>query len=179
MVSKPKLMMHACCANCSLHPYMLLRTQYDMTLYYFNPNIHPRQEYRKRLQDVRSVCQTYRIPLIVGQYQKAKWSKATAGLEEEPEGAKRCMVCFHLRMLETARMAKKMGFEQFCTTLSISPHKDAQTVNLAGNKAAAFFGIRFLAKNFKKDDGFKKTMQLSKQWNLYRQNYCGCTFSRT
>ncbi|MGM0366241.1 MAG: epoxyqueuosine reductase QueH [Actinomycetota bacterium] len=178
MHSKPKILMHACCATCALHPCNLLKKDCDITLYYFNPNIDPRKEYRKRLEDIRLISSIYKIPLIIGRYQKARWLKSIAGLEEEPEGGRRCMACFKLRLLETARKAEKLGFDKFCTTLSVSPHKDVQAINRAGKQAGSYFDIDFMEQDFKKRDGFKKTIRMSKELDLYRQHYCGCTYSQ-
>jgi len=178
MPRKPKMLMHVCCATCALHPCVLLKEDYDLTLYYFNPNIHPRQEYKKRLDGVRFISARYNIPLMVGKYQKNRWLKATEGLEGAPEGGERCITCFKLRLFDTARQAKKLGFDKFCTTLSVSPHKDAGAINQIGRDAARYFKTGFLEKDFKKKDGFKKTILMSKQLNLYRQDYCGCIYSK-
>ncbi len=178
MADKPKLLMHACCATCVLHPYTAAKKDYNISIYYYNPNISPKKEYEKRLEGMRTVSSKFSIPLIIGKYQKQKWDRAAAGLEDEPEGGKRCIACFKLRLFETAGMAARLGFDKFCTTLSVSPHKDVNALNLAGEQASAYFNIGFLKYDFKKKDGFQKTMIMSKQLALYRQNYCGCIYSR-
>ncbi len=178
MPYKPNMLMHACCANCSLHPHNLLKKDYDITLYYFNPNINQRNEYKKRLESIRFICYRFNIPLIIGRYKVNKWNRAVLGLEREPEGGKRCLACFKFRLFETAGMAKKMGFDKFCTTLSVSPHKDAKAIDRIGTQAGSYFNVDYLNKDFKKEGGFKKTMQMSRNLGLYRQNYCGCSYSR-
>ncbi len=171
------LLLHVCCATCSLHPYFLLRKEYSIKFYFYNPNIHPEKEYIKRLEGVKFVAEKYKIPLIIGKYQEDKWFDLTKSLKDEPEGGKRCNICFKMRLEETSKMAKKENFKFFTTTLSVSPHKNANIINKIGKSIAAKNNLNFYEANFKKKDGFKKTIQKSKELNLYRQNYCGCIYS--
>jgi len=176
---KKKLLLHVCCANCVLHPINILKEKFDITMFYYNPNIHPEQEYLKRLADVEKVSGFKKIPLITGDYKNdlEKWFKITENLKEEPEGGRRCIECFKIRLEKTASYAVKNGFDIFTTTLSISPHKNQKVINELGSEICKKTGIPFFCTDFKKQDGFKKTMKLSKELNIYRQNYCGCIYS--
>lgn len=178
MQNKPKMLMHICCAVCAAHPYQILSGEYDITFYYYNPNIHPEGEYQKRLESVQKLAHQYKIPLIIGPYQTQLWFEFTAGLELEKEGGARCLKCYEFRLKQTAQQAKKLGFSCYCTTLSVSPHKNAQAINILGSAQGREQGIDFYQSDFKKKDGFKKTILLSKQLKLYRQNYCGCIYSQ-
>jgi len=176
---KKKLLLHVCCANCVLHPINILIEKFDVTMFYYNPNIHPEKEYLKRLADVEKVSELKKIPLIKEDYKSdlEKWFEITENLKEEPEGGKRCIECFRIRLEKTASYAVKKGFDIFATTLSISPHKNHNIINELGSKICKETDISFFCADFKKQDGFKKTMQLSKELNIYRQNYCGCIYS--
>ena len=175
---KPKILLHVCCGTCALYPYFLLKQTFDVTFLYYNPNIHPKEEYIRRLRGVKIVSKKYSIPLEVGEYEVKKWFRLAGDLKDEPEGGRRCSLCFRMRLDRTADMAKKQGFDLFGTTLTISPHKDHKIINSLGLKLASAKGINFYQANLKKKDGFKKTIQLSKELNLYRQNYCGCVYSK-
>lgn len=175
--SKPKILLHACCGTCAIYPYFLLEKDFNVTLFYYNPNLYPGEEYIKRLEDIKTISKRYDIPLITGKYENKKWLSLTAGFEDDPEGGRRCTLCFEMRLYETARTAKKLGFDFFGTTLTISPHKNHETINSIGIRLASAEGINFYESNLKKMNGFKKTMDLSKELNLYRQNYCGCIYS--
>ncbi|MBM3707194.1 MAG: epoxyqueuosine reductase QueH [Actinobacteria bacterium] len=177
---KKKLLLHVCCANCVLHPINILIEKFDITMFYCNPNIHPEEEYLKRLADVEKVSHIKKIPLIKGDYKNEleKWFEITENLKEEPEGGRRCVECFRIRLEKTASYAVKNGFDIFTTTLSISPHKNQNIINELGRKISKETGISFFCADFKKLDGFKKTIQLSKELDMYRQNYCGCIYSK-
>lgn len=175
----PKLLLHICCANCGTIPIELLKDEFDLTLFWFNPNIHPLEEYQERLADVRKLSQIYNLRLIEGPYSDKEWFSLVKGLESEPEGGKRCDICFEMRLLKTAQQAKKDGFPWIATTLTIGPQKRAETINRIGQKIANQYQLNFYQADFKKKDGFKKSVILSKKYNFHRQNYCGCVYSQT
>lgn len=177
MADKTKFLLHVCCAPCSTHVIETLRERFDLTCYFYNPNIWPVNEYTLRLDDSRGFCRSFRIPIIVGSYDNAPWSQAIRGLEDEPEGGERCGVCFYFRLLEAAGTASRLGFDLFGTTLTVSPHKNAVAVNAAGRRAGLAAGITFHEADFKKGDGFLRCVELSKKHHLYRQSYCGCRYS--
>jgi len=175
---KPGILLHVCCGTCSLHPYFFLKEDFNVTFFFYNPNIHPPKEYIKRLEGVKTVSRTYSIPLIIGEYEAKEWFQLTKDLKDEPEGGMRCPVCFKMRLEKTAEKAKKLGFDFFGTTLTVSPHKNQYSINSIGLEIESLEKINFFQADFKKKDGFKKTVQLSKELNLYRQNYCGCVYSK-
>jgi hypothetical protein len=148
----------------------------EIILFWYNPNIHPKEEYKRRLAVVRKVSRLKNLPLIEGDYDPEKWFEAAAGLENEPEGGRRCEICFRMRLEKTAQTAKETGCNYFAATLTVSPRKPAALVNNIGESLAE--NVIFLAEDFKKEEGFKKTMTEAKKLNLYRQNYCGCVFSQ-
>jgi len=166
---KPRMLLHSCCATCTAYPISLLKEEFDITLFYYNPNIFPEEEYNRRFADIRSLADTAGISLIEGKYDTAGWDNATSHFPDEPEGG--------FRLEKTASTAKEKGFDIFGTTLSISPHKNSRAINEAGDYYAAKAGIDFYKADFKKKDGFKKAMVLSKKFSFYRQNYCGCEYS--
>lgn len=174
---KPKLLLHVCCAPCSTHVINELKKNYDITLYFYNPNIHKEDEYKKRLNEVKKIAQKLNIHVVSGKYNVDKWHKAVKGLEKEKEGGKRCNTCFFLRMDDAAKFAKKNKFDYFTTTLTVSPYKNSKMINLIGKRMNEKHKVGFLEKDFKKQDGYKKSIELSKKHNLYRQNYCGCVYS--
>jgi len=173
-----KLLLHTCCAPCITIPLERLKAEFEIAGFFYNPNIHPEQEYEKRLNEITKWTQQTGIPLIVHKYETNRWFELVKGLEVEPEGGKRCEVCFRIRLEQTAELAKQKGFDYFTTTLSISPHKNATVINLIGNEIGTKVGIRFFEANFKKKDGFKQSVELSKIHDFYRQDYCGCIYSR-
>jgi len=175
---KPTLLLQACCAPCTTHPYRLLSEQYLVTVLFYNPNIHPAAEYQKRLAEIERFSKRWNFSLFTGSYDDERWFQLTAGLEKEPEGGRRCLVCYRMRMGETARLAVKRGFDCFTTALSVSPHKNAEAINRIGAELAAEFGIPFVSADFKKKDGFKISCRISREENFYRQDYCGCMYSR-
>jgi len=175
--SKPAILLHVCCGTCALYPYFKLKKDFDITFFYYNPNIYPKKEYIRRLDDVKMISKKCSIPLVNGKYEIRKWLRSTKDLREEPEGGKRCDLCFRIRLNKTAETAKNLGFDLFGTTLTISPHKNHDIINSIGAELSASHGIDFYQSNLKKNDGFKKTMELSKKMRLYRQNYCGCIYS--
>ena len=173
-----KLLLHSCCAPCSTQVIDLLRKEYDLTIYYYNPNIDTSAEFEKRLSEQKRYCQEVGIQVIEDGYNSEDFLSRIKGLENEREGGARCPVCFRLRLEKTADKAKELGFELFGTTLTVSPHKNAEVINAIGKAIEEEKGISFLEGNYKKQDGYKKSIEFSKQYNLYRQSYCGCIFAK-
>lgn len=178
----PSLLLHSCCAPCSSYTLYYLSQYFYVTVLYYNPNISPREEYNYRVAEQKRFIDEFpakhKISFIEGRYETSEFYNAVKGLENEPEGGKRCPVCFTLRLNEAAKVAKEGGFDYFTTTLSISPLKNADTLNQIGEKLSNIYGVPYLFSDFKKKDGYKKSIELSKEYNLYRQNFCGCEYSR-
>lgn len=177
-----RLFLHSCCAPCSSYVIEYLSQYLPITVFYFNPNIGEEPEYRLRCSEERRLIAQmptrFPVDFVEGAYRPEDYLRAVAGLEKEPEGGARCRVCFELRLSETAREAAARGFDYFTTTLTISPLKNASLINELGREAAARYGIAWLPCDFKKKDGYKRSIELSAQYGLYRQNYCGCVFSK-
>ncbi len=170
-----KILLHICCAVCATSCVERLRQEgYEVCGYFYNPNIQPRQEYLRRLQEVQRLSRAEKFSLIVGDYDLPEWSLRIQGLELEPEGGKRCAECFRLRLESAAKLAREKGYSCFTTTLTVSPHKSAQTINEIGRSVSEDL---FLARDFKKRDGFKRAQELSREHALYHQDYCGCIYS--
>jgi len=174
---KKRLLLHTCCAPCSTHCVKELMDSYDVVMLFYNPNIHPGGEYYQRYQEAQKVSKALGVPLVEGEYAPEEWLEMVKGLEHEPEGGKRCSVCFGLRLAESARYAKANGFDAFTTTMTISPHKDSDVINDIGESLAAKHGIEWVHSDFKKKDGFRKSVDMSREMKLYRQDYCGCFYS--
>ncbi len=175
--SRPSLLLHSCCGPCSSHVLSVLTAHFAVTLFYFNPNIAPEAEYRHRLAEQTRLAAILGVPMVEAAYDPAVYYQAVCGLEQEPEGGRRCHRCFQLRLEATAEKAAELGFAYFTTTLSVSPHKDAQALNAIGAAAGQRFGVPYLYADFKKKGGYLHSIELSKTYGLYRQNYCGCIFS--
>jgi len=173
-----KLLLHVCCAPCSTHVIETLKKEYDLTLFFYNPQIEPLKEYEKRLKEAEFYAIEMDIPLIVGDYDILDWHDCIKGHENDPEEGERCSLCFRYRLEKTAQLAKENGFELFTTTLTVSPYKNAELINNIGKELSEKHSIGFLESDFKKDDGYSHSIELSKRHNLYRQNYCGCIFSK-
>ena len=173
-----KLLLHACCAPCSSAAIERLKEYFDITVFYFNPNIDDRNEYTLRLNEERRFCESFGIPVINGGYSPDIFYNEINGLENCAEGGKRCEKCFNLRLNATAEYAEKHGFDFFTTTLTLSPLKNAALLNELGHKAAKGRKVAFLPSDFKKEGGYARSIELSKEYGLYRQNYCGCSFSK-
>lgn len=171
-----KLLLHVCCAPCLLGCINSLQN-YDITLLFYNPNIHPSGEYLKRLFFVRKISKEYKLPLAVGDYDFNKFFEKSKGMEQEKENGKRCEKCFDIRLDLTAKLAKEKKFDLFTTTLSVSPFKNFEMIKSTGEKSAKKYKTEFLAKDFNKEEAFKKSVQLCRELEVYRQNYCGCLFS--
>lgn len=178
ITEKNKLLLHVCCAGCGVFISRELKNEFDVALYYFNPNLHPNEEYEKRLDEAKKVAAGHNLKLIDGEHIHDDWLLYIKGHESDPEKGERCKLCYRFRLEKTAQKAKELNFDYFTTTLTVSPHKSAQDIISIGEELARDYGLKFLARDFKKNDGFKKANILSKELNLYRQNYCGCEFSR-
>lgn len=179
---KPLLLLHACCAPCSSYVLLYLSDYFDIDILYYNPNIFPELEYRKRFLELEKLVNensfNSNINLVEIGYFPLRFSEIAKGLESEPEGGIRCEKCFRLRLFEAATQAKERNADFFTTTLSISPHKNAALINSIGKELEKEFGVKYLYSDFKKRDGYKKSIVLSKKYDLYRQDYCGCVFSK-
>ena len=177
----PKLLLHSCCGPCSSYVLEYLSSYFDITVYYYNPNIEPESEYAHRLSEQQRLISSVPYPRPVGvvaaDYDNDVFREAVSGLEDEPEGGARCERCFRLRLGRTAMYAREHGFDYFTTTLSVSPHKNAQVINACGREISEEYGVPFLFADFKKRDGYKRSIELSGIYGLYRQDYCGCSFS--
>ena len=178
----PSLLLHSCCAPCSSYVLEYLSDFFRITVFYYNPNIDPEEEYHKRVEEqkelIRRFPARYPIAFLEGSFERERYYESVRGLEQEPEGGARCEVCFRLRLEETARQAAKHKPDFFCSTLSVSPHKRADWLNEIGEELAEEYGVAWLPSDFKKRGGYQRSIVLSHEYDLYRQNYCGCVFSR-
>lgn len=179
---RPRLLLQVCCAPCSSYTLEYIAGYFDVTLLFYNPNISPECEYDYRVSELRRFLSAHpacgEVKLIVPPYDPAPFFAIAKGLETEPERGARCMLCYRLRLAETAKAAKEGGYDYFCTTLSISPHKDAEALNAIGGELAAEYGVPYLFSDFKKKGGYARSIELSKEYGLYRQDYCGCAYSK-
>ena len=179
---RPKLLLHACCAPCSSYVLEYLSAFFDITVFFYNPNISPQSEYTFREQELIRLIKEMPLPpnikMISAEYDPEDFYNMAKGLEELPEGGDRCKKCYRLRLSKTAQTAKENGFDYFSTTLSISPYKNAEWLNTIGAEEGKLFGVEYLFSDFKKKNGYKRSCELSEQYGLYRQNYCGCEFSK-
>ena len=178
----PKLFLHSCCAPCSSYVLEYLSEYFEITVFYYNPNIYPPREYEERAREQKRFIEQfparYPISYVEGKYDTKRFYEMAKGLEHIPEGGERCFRCYELRMREAAMLAQEGGYDFFTTTLSISPLKNAQKLNEIGEALQSELGIRHLPSDFKKKGGYQRSTQLSKEYELYRQNYCGCVFSK-
>ena len=176
-----KLLLHSCCAPCSSHVITYLTNYFDITILYYNPNISPKSEYEKRKEEqiklIEMIPTKNKINIIDCDYDNNIYENKIKGLENEPERGKRCTVCFNLRLSKAAEIAKENNYDFFGTTLTVSPYKNADLINKIGKKKKKDYNIKWLPSDFKKKDGYKKSIELSKKYNLYRQDYCGCKYS--
>lgn len=177
----PKLLLHACCAPCSSYVLEVLSKYFEISIVYYNPNITNKKEYDKRLAELKKfinlVKYENKIDIIECEYNNEDFFNAIKGLEKEKEGGKRCYQCYKLRMEYTAKLALKLGYDYFTTTLSISPYKNANWLNEIGKNLECQYGIKYLYADFKKKNGYKRSIELSRRYSLYRQDYCGCIYS--
>jgi predicted adenine nucleotide alpha hydrolase (AANH) superfamily ATPase len=176
-MTKKKLLLHTCCAPCGTHCVSELAKEYDVTIYFYNPNIHPYGEFERRLENALKVGKELGVPVVEAEYEPEDWLEAIKGFEEEPEWGRRCKICFSMRLKRAAEYAKKKGFDCFTTTMTISPHKDAKLINETGEGWGKKYKVAWVHSDFKKNDGFKKSTEMSRKMGLYRQNYCGCFYS--
>lgn len=178
----PTLLLHACCAPCSSAVLEYLTQYFDVYLLYYNPNISPETEYEKRLRELerllREMPAQHPVKLLPCDYRGGDFTRMAEGLEQEPEGGARCMACYRLRLEEAAKAARAHGLDYFTTTLSVSPLKNARAINAIGEELGERHGVKHLPSDFKKRDGYKRSVTLSKEYGLYRQDYCGCVYSK-
>ena len=177
----PEVMLHSCCAPCSSYVLSLLGEYFRVRVFYYNPNIYPEEEYRMRAREqerfIAKFPTRYPVDYVEGIYDTDRFYEMAMGLEDEPERGARCHKCYRLRLSETAKQAKRDGFDYFTTTLSISPQKDSAVLNEIGHEVSEEYGIPYLYSDFKKKDGYLKSTKLSAEYGMYRQDYCGCVFS--
>lgn len=173
---RPKLLMHSCCAPCSSYCITYLKDYFDITILYYNPNIEPVEEYLKRKEEQKRLCEILGVNIMDCDYDNEAFRNMVKGLENEKEGGLRCFSCYELRLRKTAELAK--GFDYFTTTLTVSPYKNSNKINEIGLKLEKIYGVKYLVSDFKKKEGYKKSIELSKKYNLYRQNFCGCVYSK-
>lgn len=178
----PTLFLHSCCAPCSSYVLEYLSDYFQITLFYYNPNIFPQEEYYKRVAEQRQLMERlpakYPIAFVEGCYEKERFYALAKGLEAEPEGGKRCLRCYELRLREAAKYAREQGMDYFTTTLSISPLKKAEKLNEIGLSLEQEYGVKYLVSDFKKKNGYRRSVELSREYGMYRQDYCGCVFSK-
>ena len=179
-----KLLLHSCCGPCSSYVITYLMNHFDITIRYYNPNIYPYVEYLKRkVEQIKVIDELNKISknsisILDCDYDNSKYEEEIKGFEKEPERGKRCEICYNLRMEKTAILAQKKGYDYFCTTLSVSPYKNANLINKIGENLEEKYQVKWLYSDFKKKDGYKKSIELSNKYNLYRQDYCGCIYSK-
>lgn len=178
----PTLFLHSCCAPCSSYVLQYLSQYFKITVFYYNPNIYPDEEYYKRVEEQKQFINQFpaknKIDFIEGNFDKNRFYDMAKGLENVREGGERCFKCYELRLRESAQMASTLGFDYFTTTLSISPLKNAAKLNEIGLRLAEQYNIKYLVSDFKKKNGYKRSVEISQQYNMYRQDYCGCIFSK-
>ena len=179
---KPSLLLHSCCAPCSSYVLEYLAPYFNICDFYYNPNISPKKEYEDRKEElvrlIREMGLSAEVSFLEGTYRPEEFFAMAKGLEDLPEGGERCFKCYEMRLRESAKIAAEQGAEYFATTLTISPLKNAQKLNEIGEKLAEEYGVKYLPSDFKKKNGYKRSVELSAQYELYRQNYCGCVFSK-
>lgn len=180
-IKVPSLLIHSCCAPCSSYVLEYLSEYFAITVYYYNPNIYPESEYERRAKEQERLIKTmqFKNPVLftMGEYEPKKYYELIKGHERDAEGGERCIKCYRMRLEEAARVAQEGRFEFFTTTLTISPHKNASKLNEIGEEMASKYGVLFLPSDFKKRNGFKRSIELANEYALYRQDYCGCVFS--
>ena len=179
---RPRLLLHSCCAPCSSYVIEYLSNYFDITIFYYNPNISPIEEYLKRKDEqirlINTISTIGKLDIIDCDYDNNLYEEAIKGLEFEPERGKRCTVCFNLRLDKTANKAKELNYDYFATTLTVSPYKNSNLINDIGMEIQNKYNVKYLMSDFKKKNGYKRSIELSKKYNLYRQNFCGCKYSK-
>ena len=178
--TKPKLLLHACCAPCSSYVLEYLNQYFDITLYFYNPNIYPATEFDFRAEELKRLVDEMKldVKIVVEEYDNDSFEETVKGYEDMPEGTARCFKCYRLRLEKSVKYASENGFQYVTTTLSISPHKNAAVLNEIGGELAEKYGVEYLYSDFKKKNGYKRSCELSRDYNLYRQDYCGCKYSK-
>ncbi len=178
----PTLLLHSCCGPCSSYVLEYLNKYFKITILYYNPNIYPYDEYKKRLDEqvrlINELNVENKISMLECSYDNNEYENVIKGLENEKEGGSRCHKCYELRLEKTAKLAKENNFDYFSTTLTVSPYKNSQVLNEIGSKLEKKYNVKYLYSDFKKKNGYKRSIELSKIYNLYRQNYCGCIYSK-
>lgn len=172
-----RLLLHTCCGPCAVYVAKKLSQDYQVTLFFYNPNIYPEAEYQKRFNEVKKWSAKENFELVEGSFNQDDWFKKVAGLENEPEGGARCPVCYNMRLAEAARYAKENGYQFLASTLTIGRNKKAEIINQIGANIAKQYGLEFIAEDWKKKGGQEMSCQMAKEKAMYRQNYCGCKFS--
>lgn len=176
-----KILLHSCCAPCSSHVISCLTDYADITVLYYNPNISPKSEYDKRKEEqirlINEIDKKHRVDIIDCDYDNDVYEALIKGYEDEPERGSRCTICFNLRLEKAAKMAKMLGYDYFCSTLTVSPYKNSKLINRIGEEISNKYGVKWLHSDFKKKEGYKHSIELSRKYNLYRQDYCGCKYS--
>ena len=175
---KKKLLLHSCCGPCSSSVIERLKNYFNITVLYYNPNIEPIEEYYKRKEEQIRLLKELNVEFLDIDYLNEEYHNKIVGFENEPENGLRCPLCYELRMEKTAKIAKDNNFDYFCTTLTVSPHKPSEIINEIGIKLQDKYNLPYLLSDFKKEDGYKRSIELSKEYNLYRQDYCGCLYSK-
>ena len=175
---KPRLLLHSCCAPCSSACLERVKDKFNTTVYYYNPNMDSKEEFILRAEEQKRLCKSFAVDLVVEDYEESKFLAVALGLEGEKEGGARCKECFYLRLKKTAEYAKEKGYDYFTTTLTVSPLKNADLINAIGKDIEKETGVKFLPSDFKKGGGYLRSIELSKEYDLYRQNYCGCKYSK-
>ncbi len=177
---RPRLLLHSCCAPCSSYVLEYLTKYFDITVFFYNPNISPEPEYQHRVNEIKRLIKEMcpYVEFIEGKYEPERFYEMSKGLENEPERGARCLKCYRMRIEESAIAAKNGGFDYFTTTLSISPQKDSAALNAIGKAVSDIYGVDYLYSDFKKKNGYKRSIELSAKYSLYRQNFCGCIYSR-
>jgi predicted adenine nucleotide alpha hydrolase (AANH) superfamily ATPase len=175
---KKKLLLHVCCAPCAVYVYQMLSREYHVTCFFYNPNIHPVNEYEFRKKELERIAARSHWDVIYADYRMKEWFQLVKGHEKDPERGERCSICFNIRLKKTFEYAKAGGFDTAATTLSISPYKVTQQINARGEELGRQFGIRFLAENFKKQDGYNIGRKMAREMGIKHQDYCGCVYSK-
>lgn len=178
----PKLLLHSCCAPCSSYTLEYLSQFFSITVFYYNPNISPQEEFEKRFSEQKRLIEVLpvknKISLVKGEYNHGDFIRIAKGLEDVKEGGERCFKCYRQRLEKSAEFAKENGFDYFCTTLTISPLKNSQKINEIGFEVAKQYSVEWLPSDFKKKEGYKRSIELSREYDLYRQSFCGCIYSQ-
>ena len=175
---RPSLLLHSCCGPCSTSVIERLNDYFEIIVYYYNPNIFPKEEYLRREEEQRLYLESIGIKYILGKYENDKYESSIKGLEFEPEGGSRCQKCFELRLEKTAYLADELNIDYFTTTLTVSTHKNSRVINEIGLEVANDYRVEYLISDFKKNDGYRKSVQMSQELGMYRQDYCGCLYSK-